>query len=133
MCIDYQALKDITVQKKYPLPFIDAAFAPLHKPLFFTKLDLRNAYHLVHIGKGNEWKMAFNTPLGHFEYLVMPFGLINALAVFQVLVNDVLRDMVNQFLSLYIDDIFYFFKDFRVHSACTPCSLSNASWRINSF
>ncbi|KAL0198466.1 hypothetical protein M9458_007006, partial [Cirrhinus mrigala] len=59
----------------------------------FSKLDLRNAYHLVRIREGDEWKTAFNTPRGHFEYLVMPFGLSNSPAVFQALVNDVLRDM----------------------------------------
>lgn len=61
----------------------------------FTKLDLRNACHLVRI-REDEWKTAFNTPLGHFEYLVMPFGLTNAPAVFQAMVNDVLRDFVNR-------------------------------------
>lgn len=59
----------------------------------------------MRIREGDEWKMAFNTPLGHFEYLVMPFGLTNAPTVFQALVNDVLRDMLNQFLFVYIDDI----------------------------
>lgn len=64
----------------------------------FTKLDLGNANHLVRIRGGDEWKIAFNTPNGHYKYLVMPFGLTNAPVIFQALVNDVLRDMVNQFL-----------------------------------
>ncbi len=71
----------------------------------FTKLDLRNAYHLVRIWQGDEWKTAFNTPTGHYEYLVMPFGLTNTPAVFQALINDVLRNMLNQFVFLYLDDI----------------------------
>lgn len=65
------------------------AFEPLH---VFTKLDLRIIYHLVRVREADKWKMAFNLPLGHFEYLVLPFGLNNAPAVFQALVNDALRD-----------------------------------------
>lgn len=93
-CIDYTGLNDITVKNKYPLPLITSAFDQLQEAKVFTKLDLRNAYHLVRIREGDEWKTAFNTPIGHYEYLVMPFGLTNAPAVFQALVNDVLRDTV---------------------------------------
>ncbi len=74
-------------------------------PKIFTKLDLRNAYHLVRIKEGDEWKTAFNTPVGHFEYRVLPFGLVNAPAVFQALVNDVLWDMINVFVFVYLDDM----------------------------
>ena len=82
-CVDYRGINDIIVKNKYPLPLLDSAFAPFHQATVFTKLDLRNAYHLVRVREGDEWKKAFNTPLGHFEYLVMPFGLTNAPAVFQ--------------------------------------------------
>ena len=81
-CVDYRGINDITVKNKYPLPLLDSAFAPLHQATIFTKLDLRNAYHLVRVREGDEWKTAFNTPLGHFEYLVIPFGLTNAPAFF---------------------------------------------------
>ena len=81
-CIDYRGLNDLTVRNKYPLPLISSAFVPLHGASVCSKLDLRNAYHLVRIREGDEWKTAFNTPLGHFEYLVIPFGLTNAPAVF---------------------------------------------------
>lgn len=62
----------------------------------FSKLDLRNAYHLFRIRERNEWKMALNTHLGQFEYLVMLFGLTNNLAVFQAIVNDILRDIFSR-------------------------------------
>lgn len=87
---------------------MNSAFESLQGATIFSKLDLRNAYHLVRIREGDEWKTAFNTPLGHFEYLVMPFGLTNAPAVFQCLVNDVLRDMLGRFVFVYLDDILIF-------------------------
>ena len=109
-CIDYRHLNDITVKNRYPLPLISSTFEPLLEASVFTKLDLRNAYHLVRIREGDEWKTAFNTHLGHFEYLVMPFGLTNAPAVFQALVNDVLRDMLNVFVVIFLDDILIYSK-----------------------
>ena len=66
----------------------------------------------MRIREGDEWKAAFNTPSGHYEYLVMPFGLTNAPAVFQGLVNDVLRDILNVFV--YLDDILIFSKNKQV-------------------
>uniref|UniRef100_A0A8C1TX85 ribonuclease H n=1 Tax=Cyprinus carpio TaxID=7962 RepID=A0A8C1TX85_CYPCA len=107
-CIDYRELNNVTVKNSYPLPLMSSAFERLQGASIFTKLDLRNAYHLVRIRKGDEWKTAFNTPRGHFEYLVMPFGLSNSPAVFQALVNDLLRDMVDQFIYVYLDDILIF-------------------------
>lgn len=71
----------------------------------FSKLDLHDAYHLVCIREGDEWKTAFNTHLGHFEYLVMTFGLTNTPAVFQAMVDDVPRDFI-----VYLDDILIFSK-----------------------
>lgn len=65
-------------------------------------------YHLIHIHNGNEWKMAFKTPLGHFGYQVMPSGLTNSPAVFQAVVNDVLWDILNTFLYFNLDNILNF-------------------------
>ena len=70
-CIDYRGLNAISTRNKYPLPLLRSAFVPLHGASIFTKLGLRNAYHLVRIREGDEWKTGFNTPLGHFEYLVV--------------------------------------------------------------
>lgn len=90
-CIDYSPLNEITIKNRYPLPLMSTVFDQLQCAKIFTKIDLRNAYHLVRIGEGDEWKTGFNTPNGHYEYLVMPFGLTNAPAVFQAMINDVLR------------------------------------------
>ncbi|KAI3365361.1 hypothetical protein L3Q82_010447 [Scortum barcoo] len=82
-CIDYSALNDITVKNRHPLPLISSAFKQLQQAKIFTKLNLRNAYHLVRIRDGDKWETGFNTPTGHYEYLVMLFRLTNAPAVFQ--------------------------------------------------
>lgn len=90
-------------------------FGPLYKTWIFSELDLCNAYHLVRIREGDEWKTAFNMPLGHVEYLVLPFGLTNALAMFESLVNDGLHVMLNKFLFVYLDDILIFSKTKEEH------------------
>ena len=110
-CIDYGPLNDITIKNQYPLPLMSSAFEQLQQAKIFTKLDLRNAYHLIRIREGDECKTGFNTPSGHYEYLVMPFGLTNASAVFQALINDVLREFLNQFVFVYLDDILIFSPD----------------------
>lgn len=85
-----------------------STFELLQDAKIFTKLDLLNVYHLVHIKEVDEWNMVFNTPNERYEYLVMPFGLTNTLAFFQALVNDVLWDMLNKFEFLCLDDILFF-------------------------
>ena len=87
---------------------MNSAFKRLQGATLFTKLDLHNAYNLVHICERDEWKTAFNTHSGHYEYLVLPFGLTNAPSVFQALMNDVLREMLERFVFVYLDDILIF-------------------------
>lgn len=87
----------------------------LQDSTIFSKLDLKNAYHLVRIKQGDECKTAFNTPAGHYEYLVMPFGLTNAPALLQNMVNDVLGDMINHFVFVYLDDIRIFSRNKEEH------------------
>ncbi|KAK3507390.1 hypothetical protein QTP70_016297 [Hemibagrus guttatus] len=103
-CIDYRGLNAITVPYPYPLPLVPAALEQLRGARMFTKLDLRSAYNLVWIHKGDEWKTAFHTTHGHYEYRVMPFGLTNALAVFQALINGVFQDLLGKWVIAYIDD-----------------------------
>ena len=118
-CIDYRGLNNITVKNKYLLPLINSLFEPLQEATIFTKLNLQNAYHLVRLREYDEWKTAFNTTVGHFEYLVMPFGLANAptalASAFQALVNDVSRDFLNRCVFVYIDDILIFSRSLEEH------------------
>ncbi len=114
-CIDYRGLNSITVKNTYPLPLMSSAFERLQGASIFTKLDYAMFTIWSVSGRGDEWKTAFNTPRGHFEYLVMPFGLSNSPAVFQALVNDMLRDMVDQFIYVYLDDILIFSTSLQEH------------------
>ncbi len=104
-CIDYRALNKITVKFRYPLPLVPAALEQLRRARVFTKLDLRSAYNLIRIREGDEWKTAFVTPTGHYEYRVMPYGLANAPSVFQDFMHEVLWEFFHQFVLVYIDDI----------------------------
>ncbi|KAG1925937.1 hypothetical protein F2P79_025177 [Pimephales promelas] len=114
-CIDYRSLNDITTKFRYPLPLVPAALEQLRQARYFTKLDLRCAYNLIRIREGDEWKTAFSTTTGHYEYLVMPFGLSNSPSVFQAFINDVFRDMLNQWVIVYIDDILIYSKTYEEH------------------
>ena len=82
LCVDYCGLNRITIKNRYPLPLISELLERLGATTVFTKLDLRDAYYRLRIKEGDEWKTAFKTRYGLFEYLVMPFGLANAPATF---------------------------------------------------
>ncbi len=92
-----------------------AALEQLHTARYFTKLDLRSAYNLIRIREGDEWKTAFSTTSGHYEYRVMPFGLANSPSVFQAFVNDIFRDMLSQFVIVYINDILIYSDSLDTH------------------
>ncbi len=97
-CIDY--LNDITIKYRYPLPLVPAALEQLQQAKYYSKLDLRNAYNLVRIREGDEWKTSFSSTSGHYEYLVMPFGLSNS-----PFMNNVFLDMLDRWVIVYIHDI----------------------------
>ncbi|CAJ0932367.1 unnamed protein product [Ranitomeya imitator] len=103
------------IKLQYPLPLLSDLFARIKVASWFTKIDLRGAYNLVRIEQGDEWKTAFNTPEGHFEYLVMPFGLSNAPSVFQSFMHDIFREYLDKFLIVYLDDILVFSDDWESH------------------
>ncbi|KAL0154036.1 hypothetical protein M9458_050695, partial [Cirrhinus mrigala] len=114
-CIDYRGLNDITIKYRYPLPLVPAALEQLRTARIFTKLDLRSAYNLIRIRAGDEWKTAFSTTSGHYEYTVMPFGLANSPSFFQAFINDVFRDMLNRWVIVYIDDILVYSNTYDEH------------------
>ncbi|KAK3549103.1 hypothetical protein QTP70_031898 [Hemibagrus guttatus] len=114
-CIDYRGLNAITVWYPYPLPLVPAVLEQLRGARVFTKLDLRSAYNLVRIRKGDEWKTVFHTTCGHYEYCVMPFGLTNAPAVFQALINEVFQDLLGKGVIAYIDDILVYSTSMEEH------------------
>lgn len=115
MCVDYRGLNKVTIKNRYPLPLISGLLDQLGQAKIYTKLDLRGTYNLVRIKEGDEWKTAFRTRYGHFEYNVMPFGLTNAPAVFQHLMNDVFREFLDDFVVCYLDDILIFSKNEEEH------------------
>ncbi|KAJ1041145.1 hypothetical protein NDA10_004841 [Ustilago hordei] len=107
-CVDYRGLNEITVKNRAPLPLIEEQLFLLRKARIYTKLDLRAAYNLIQIAKGDEWKTAFGTQLGLYEYLVMPFGLANAPAHFQSFINDIFQDIIGVYVVVYLDDFLIF-------------------------
>jgi len=80
--IDFRGLNTVTIKNRYPLPLISKILDRLPYTKRFTKLDLRDTYHRIYIKEGNEWKTTFRTRYSHYEYIVIPFSLSNALATF---------------------------------------------------
>ncbi len=115
LCVDYRGLNAITVKDRYPIPLISQLMDDLKGARIFTKIDLRGAYNLVRVAEGDEWKTAFRTHYGQYEYLVMPFGLTNAPAVFQRLMQEVLRKEIGEFAVVYLDDILIYSKTEEEH------------------
>ncbi|KAJ1088498.1 hypothetical protein NDU88_001655 [Pleurodeles waltl] len=116
-CLDFRGLNKITNKDRYPLPLIRDILEAVRGAQRFTKLDLRGAYHLLRIKEGDEWKTAFRTPFGHFEYKVMPFGLTNAPAIFQRFIDSVFSDLLNQTVVIYLDDILIYSRNPELHSS----------------
>ena len=80
--IDYRKLNNITVKNRYPLPLINELLDRLASAKVFLKIDLKNVYYRIRIYKGDEWKIVFRIKFGHYEYLMMPFGLTNTPTIF---------------------------------------------------
>ena len=115
LCVDYHGLNEGTIKNRYPLALLREILLRLQKARYYTKLDVRGAYNLIHIAAGEEWKTAFRTQYSLFESLVMPFGLTNAPASFQHFINDVIRPVLDIFTSAYLDDILIFSETLKEH------------------
>ncbi|XP_077158510.1 uncharacterized protein LOC143820028 [Paroedura picta] len=117
LCTDYRAINAVSRVNAYPLPLIKDLLSRLGEGRIFTKLDLRDAYFRVRIAEGDEWKTAFNTPLGQFEYLVMPFGLSGSPGVFMNVINEALHDLLYRGVVVYLDDVLIYSRGEEEHTA----------------
>ncbi|GBG84381.1 hypothetical protein CBR_g38354 [Chara braunii] len=115
MCIDYRGLNRITKKNAYPLPRIDDLLDAAGGCKVFSKIDIKSGYHQIEVDLADQHKTAFKTRNGLYEFTVMPFGLTNAPTTFQSLMDKILREQIDRFVVVYLDDILIFSKSMEEH------------------
>ena len=115
--MDYGQLNLVTVQHKYTLPVVEELLDELAGSTYFTKLDLRSGYHQIRLVEGEEYKTAFKTHHGLYEFKVMPFGLTNAPATFQAAMNALFAHLLRKCVLIFMDDILIFSETLEQHLA----------------
>lgn len=125
LCIDHRELNKVTKKDATPLPRIDDVYDQLAGSQYFTTLDFCCGYYNVRLGKESREKTAFTTPFGLFEWTRMTFGLCNAPATFQRLMNRILKEALGKFVMCYLDDIIIYSKSFETHLENTRWVLAN--------
>ena len=114
-CVDYRYLNALTVKSKFPIPIFDQLIDELAGASWFSTLDLISGYHQVRLQPGEEFKTAFQTHTGHFEFVVMPFGLSGAPGTFQNAMNTTLASLLRKCVLVFFDDILVYSKSFGDH------------------
>jgi len=105
LCIDYRMLNKVTIKNRYPLPRIDDLFNQIKDAAIFLKIDMRSRYHQLRIKGLNTHKKTFRTRYGHYELVLIHFGLMNAPVTFMNLINSVYHEYLDKFVLVFLDDI----------------------------
>lgn len=103
--VDYRRLNNLTIKNRYPLPLAEELKERLRGAKIFFKIDLKNGYNLVRIEKSHDWKLVFHTKFSLFEYLVIPFDLWNTSTIFQAMINETIRDLLDEVVIVYFNNI----------------------------